>query len=120
MAIETLRRAVDIGVRSEGETHPVVFASRLSLAEALLDAGRDTAEAAALLEQSPLEALRTLPPDHPILAQRLRVSGLLARSRQDATAARAFLRQSLDAYEKTFGSGHWRVKRARAELAALK
>lgn len=120
LAIETLRRAVDVGVRSEGETHPVVFASRLSLAESLLDAGRDTAEAAALLEQSPVEALRTLPPDHPILAQRLRVSGLLARSQQDVTSAGASLRQSLAAYEKSYGPGHWKVRRARAELAALK
>jgi DNA-binding winged helix-turn-helix (wHTH) protein/serine/threonine protein kinase len=114
-ALEILRRAVAVSERADGSMHPSVVSARLSLAECLLSVPGSEGEAQKLLDQSPTERLE-LPPGHPIVAQRDRVAGLLARWRHDEDAARDFLTQSLRIYESTLGARHWRVIRARREL----
>jgi serine/threonine protein kinase/DNA-binding winged helix-turn-helix (wHTH) protein len=116
-AMNTLRRAVEIGELADGALHPAIMSTRLSLAEVLLASGRPVTEVHAILASTPRSALADLEPGHPIVAQWLRVEGLLALALGRTLAASESLRESLRIFESAYGTKHWRVALARDDLA---
>lgn len=118
-ALVTLQRAVAVGELADGTLHPTVISARLSLAECLIGAGGLDTEIRAVLAAAPQNALADLAPDHPIVAQWLRVAGLVARRQNNLVAARDALRRAHTIYETRYGPEHWRAARARQELSLV-
>lgn len=114
-AITTLKKAVAVSMRADGETYPGTLSIRLSLAESLLAAGQNAEAQTSLAEIAP-SSLDGLPSIHPIRAQMNRAVGLLAQRNGDMLEARASLSRALDIYNRLYGPTHWRVVRASREL----
>lgn len=114
-AIATLRTAVAVSIRADGDLYPGTLSTRLSLAESLIAAGQYPEAQTFLAAISP-SSLTKLPKVHPIAAQMNRVVGLLAQREGDIAEARASLSRALDIYKRLYGQNHWRVDRARREL----
>ena len=116
-AIAVLTRAVALVERAEGTAHPLTDSARLALAESLLTAGRDAEARQVLTAPAPI-SLAELPAQHPFVAQRWRVDGLLALRDCDAARARESLTKALAIQQALFGPEHWRTLRARQDLRA--
>jgi eukaryotic-like serine/threonine-protein kinase len=114
-AIVTLQSAVAVSERTDGVHHPATLTARVSLAECLAAQGRDS-EARAVLAASAAD-LAALPAVHPIVAQLGRANGLLAQHEGNVDEARKWFGQSLAILQTLHGTQHWRVIRARQELA---
>jgi eukaryotic-like serine/threonine-protein kinase len=114
-AVSAFRGSLAAVERQRGEHHLDTLRRRVSLADALRLSG-DVAEARATLAAIPPESLRMFQ-HHTILADFLRVEGLLSRGDEPAKAAAA-LQQALEIYRLRFGDSHWDTERLRAELVA--
>jgi len=114
-SVATLRRAVDVGERANGPTHPQVISARLSLAESML-ADRREAEANMVFAALPPFTSVSLPADHLIVAQWHRVHGLLELGQNNVVQARDSLQRAYEIYQSVYGDQHWRTLRARREL----
>jgi serine/threonine protein kinase/DNA-binding winged helix-turn-helix (wHTH) protein len=114
-SLKTLEQAVKVNDRANGTQHPLTISSRLSYAESLL-ADRRNADAQSLLDLVPETSLAALPSIHPIVAQWLRVRGLLALRQGSVTDARQSLERSYEMYRAVYGPEHWRTIRALREL----
>ncbi len=117
-AVETLQRAVAVSERAAGAKHPAVLSAQLSLAEALIAAGRinDAQQEVALIHA---DALTEVPAIHPIRGQWHRVKGLLELAARRFVGARESLGNALNIYQALYGPADWRVVRAREDLRLL-
>jgi tetratricopeptide (TPR) repeat protein len=114
---EQMRLALASGERTQPR-HPGTERIRIGLADIYREQGQ-AADARAQLGAVRMDVLETLPAQHPIRAQWLRVRGLLLAAESRTTEARAALAESLDICRKVHGQQHWRTERAVRELAVL-
>jgi tetratricopeptide (TPR) repeat protein len=99
-----------------GQGHSFTQMGYLTLAEILLEVGRDE-EAREQLHAVDRDALAQLGSAHPLQGRRLRLIGLLASAAGAREQARADLQAAMKIFETCYGSEHSFTQRARAELA---
>ncbi len=117
-AIESMRNALDRTRKLMASIHPDIRRTRMELADLLTQSGQKS-EARETLGASPAVTFDDLPPNHPLRAELLRVSGLLDRDEGNMLAARDALTAAVRIFTAKYGVEHWRSKRAVAELKAL-
>lgn len=118
-AIRSLTESLSTYEPNFGSNHVGTIRVRISLADALRLGGRTTDAAMTLRALKP-EALAGLRPQHLAIAELRRVEGLLALQERNVSLALPALEDSHRLVRERFALDHWRVERARRELAAAK
>lgn len=114
-SIAAARRVVELSRELKMDTNWYELPARAVWAEALLMAGR-APEAREVLGEA---AVGPATPVDRGVALLLRSQGLVLRHGDDRAAARQALDRSAAIYRQRLGTGHWRTRRAVAELASI-
>lgn len=114
--ISAFKTALPINEDVRGVDHIGSIRIRLSLAEALRTSGRHT-EASQALTSIGQGALMKIRENHPAIAEFRRSMGLLALRAGDFEGAEDALSESLRLLLTRLNEDHWKVKRAKSELA---
>lgn len=117
-AVTLMREALSASEHSSGIQHPASYRIRVELADLLRGIGKIT-ESQAVLRAASAATLEKLPTDHPIVADRHRLEGLLLAADQRIPEAKAALGGALLINERLFGPDHWRTRRVQRELSQL-
>jgi non-specific serine/threonine protein kinase len=117
-AVSEMRAALASSEKEAGPQHRRTVRIRIALADLLREQQR-AAEARVLLEGIEPEAIRMLPPRHPVLAELRRSEGLLALHDRRLEVARTALNEALQILQFRYGPDHWRTRQVRAELGLV-
>lgn len=117
-AATQMELAVRSADTSEGSADPTTARMRIALADVYRRQGRRDS-ALAQLEAIGADVWGRLPPEHPMLAERRRVEGLLALAAGQHAAARTALDEAYAICRRRHGDQHWRTQEALRDLSQV-
>jgi len=117
-AADALVGALTRNEEVEGPHAPRTEVIRIALGNALTQEGQ-LAKAGALLQSVAAAGFPGLPKDHPFLGELRRAQGLLLAKQGRTDEARIALQDASRIFAARYGTQHWRVRRAKDELAKL-
>lgn len=119
-ALRPLRR-LDLLLRDRLDaSHPERIAAAVRLSGALLYAQADRLECRALIDDAREQAMRHLPPDHPVRARALTRRGDVLALSGEAEASIAEYARALEATRMAYGDEHTEVARVMLNLAGAR